>query len=110
MVAKCTPGETGANEGSRSHREHKSIRQDTPAILLCHAMVSPIAVTPTATSVAEPCLHPNRQGIAPLATRTPLWYNSIPEVSNAPSRPQLSGGIHKQPVARQSRSQQHHQE
>ncbi len=32
-----SPLQVGANEGSRSHREHKSIRQDTPAILLMHS-------------------------------------------------------------------------
>ncbi len=40
------PPEVGANEGSHSHREHKSIRQHTPAILLCRGMLILFAETP----------------------------------------------------------------
>jgi hypothetical protein len=35
--------------------QHNSIRQDTPAILLRHAMIIPFADTPAVISVAAEC-------------------------------------------------------
>ncbi len=60
MVTRA-PGVIGSNEGIRSHREHKSIRQDTPAILLCHTMVILMAETRSAIPVAKPLTVPPRK-------------------------------------------------
>src|SRR2546422_5627150 len=54
MVKTCTPAPRGLREATVT-AQHKSIRQDTPAILLRPTLLIPFATTPAVISVAKPC-------------------------------------------------------